>query len=146
MLRILADTGCDPHLLELEVTEDTLTRQHDGVVRAMQLLAPRGISLTINGFGSSYASLAHLKRLPIRKLKIASSFIQNIEDPHDAAIVRATVQLGRSLSLQVVAEGVETRAQMNFLRLAGCDLAQGHHFGQAGILKDEHGQSRPAAA
>ncbi len=146
VLRILADTGCDPGLLELEVTEDTLARQHAALVSAMQLLAPRGIGLAINGFGSSYASLAHLKSLPIRKLKIAASFIRNIEDPHDAAIVRATVQLGRSLSLQVVAEGVETRAQMNFLRLAGCDMAQGYNFGEPGILNDELGHSRPAVA
>ena len=129
VLRVLTDTGCDPGLLELEMTEDTITRQYAAVTQAMQVLQPLGIGLCVNGFGSSYASLVHLKRLPIDKVKIDRSFIHNIDDPHNAAIVRATIQLGHNLSLQVAADGVETPAQLEFLRAAGCDLAQGYHLG-----------------
>jgi EAL domain-containing protein (putative c-di-GMP-specific phosphodiesterase class I) len=127
--RILAETGCDPQWLELEITEATITEQLAAVVEVMQSLRPMGVGLSINGFGSSYASLMYLKRLPIHKLKIDRSFIRNLDDPHDAAIVRATIQLARSLSLKTVAEGIETPAQLDFLRNAGCDLGQGYGLG-----------------
>ncbi len=125
VLRILDHTGFDPGLLELEITEDTITKQYAAVFKAMQVLGPLGIRLSISGFGSSYSSLIYLKHLPIHKLKIDPSFIRNLDDPHDAAIVRATIQFGRNLALQVVAEGIETPAQFDFLLSAGCDLAQG---------------------
>jgi diguanylate cyclase (GGDEF)-like protein/PAS domain S-box-containing protein len=127
--RILADSGCDPHLLELEITEDTFVKQNAAVLEVMQVLKPLGISLSIDDFGSSYSSLIYLKRLSIRKLKIDPSFIRGLDDADDAAIVRATINLARSLSLEVVAEGIETPAQLNFLRAAGCDLGQGYHIG-----------------
>lgn len=137
--RVCADTGCDPYLLELEITEDTITRQNAAAINAMQALGAMGIGLSVNGFGSSYASLTHLRSLPIHKLKIHPSFIRNIDDAHDAAIVRSTLQLGRNLSLQVVAEGVETRAQLEFLRNAGCDLAQGYYLGRPMPISAQNG-------
>ena len=88
ILRIFKETGCDPRTLELEITEDTLTKHAAAVMAAMTTLGPLGTVLAINGFGSSYASLAHLRRVPICKVKINPTLIRNIDDPHDAAIVR----------------------------------------------------------
>ncbi len=127
--RVLAETGCDPGLLELEIVEDTLVKQNAAVLEVMQLLRPLGVSLSIDDFGSSYSGLIYLKRLGIRKLKIDPSFIHGLEDADNAAIVRATIQLARSLSLEVVAEGVETQSQLDFLRAADCDLIQGYLIG-----------------
>jgi diguanylate cyclase (GGDEF)-like protein/PAS domain S-box-containing protein len=140
VLRILAETGCDPSLLELEVIEDTFVKQNAAVLEVMQVLRPMGISLAIDDFGSSYSSLIYLKRLSIRKLKIDPSFIRGLDDADGAVIVHSTIQLARSLSLEVVAEGVETQSQLDFLRAAGCDLVQGYHIGhpQAAV---EHASS-----
>jgi EAL domain-containing protein (putative c-di-GMP-specific phosphodiesterase class I) len=130
LLRMLAESDYDPHLLELEITEDTLVKQHDDVIEAMSALSRAGVTLSIKHFGTGYSSLAYLKRLPIRKIKIDPSFIHDLANPDAATIVRATIQLARSLSLQVVAEGIETTAQFEFLRAAGCDLGQGFHTGR----------------
>ncbi len=128
--RILAQTGCNPRLLELEITEDTLVKHNAAILEVMAQLSPMGITLSIDDFGSSYSSLIYVKRLNIRKLKIAPSFIRNLDNADDAAIVRATIQLARNLSLEVVAEGIETQSQLDFLREAGCHLGQGYHFGR----------------
>ena len=130
LLRLLADTGYDPHLLELEITEDTLIKQHDDVIAVMSALSRAGVTLSIEHFGTGYSSLTYLKRLPIRKIKIDPSFVHDLDNPDAATIVRATIQLARSLSLQVVAEGIESAAQLEFLRAAGCDLGQGFHTGR----------------
>ena len=127
--RILSETGVDPRLLELEITEDTLVKQNAAVLEVMAVLGPMGVTLSIDDFGSSYSSLIYLKRLNIRKLKIDPSFIRNLHNADEAAIVRASIQLARSLSLEVVAEGIEALWQLDFLRDAGCDLGQGYHFG-----------------
>lgn len=143
--RILTETGCDPRFLELEMSGDAITTQQASVLSAIRDLGPLGVGLSINGFGSSYASLSHLKQIPIHKLKIDRSFIRNIDDPHEAAIVRAIILFGRNLSLQVVAEGVETQAQLDFLRQAGCDLGQGYHLGRPLPPLPPGGSALPAA-
>ena len=100
------------------------------VMDAMRRLSERGVGYSIDDFGAGYSSLAYLKRLPIRQLKIDRSFIQDLStDANDAAIVRAIISMAHGLGLSVVAEGVETRAQYEFLRAAGCAAAQGHFLG-----------------
>jgi diguanylate cyclase (GGDEF)-like protein len=118
-----------PRLLELEITESTILADP---VRAMQILSrldEMGVRLAIDDFGTGYSSLAYLKRLPVDELKIDKSFILGMEDSeNDAVIVRSTIDLGRNLGLQVVAEGVETSTAWNRLASLGCDIAQGYYL------------------
>ncbi|MCC7183178.1 MAG: hypothetical protein IOMNBAOH_01179 [Rhodocyclaceae bacterium] len=127
---VLAETGFDPARLEIEITETMLMQAGQPVMDAMRRLSERGVRYSIDDFGTGYSSLAYLKRLPISQLKIDRSFIQDLStDANDAAIVRAIISMAHGLGLSVVAEGVETRAQYEFLRAAGCDAAQGHFLG-----------------
>jgi len=117
-------------------------------------LSEVGVRLSIDDFGTGYSSLSHLKRLPIREIKIDRSFVMHmLDDPNDSMIVRATVDLGRNLGLQVVAEGVEDRATLEQLAVMGCDLAQGYHISvplpaaEATRWVEEHApRIRPAGA
>lgn len=113
--------------LEIEVTEGVFLGRNVGVVAdALDRLHRRGVSIVLDDFGTGYASLTHLRQFPIDKLKIDRSFVGGVrDDPNDAAIVRAIIDLGHSLGLQIVAEGVETRAQLEFLQRHGCDHVQG---------------------
>ncbi|WP_262027394.1 putative bifunctional diguanylate cyclase/phosphodiesterase [Microvirga sp. Mcv34] len=133
--RILAElnhSGVPAHCLEVEVTETVFLGRHaDNVERALRILSAAGVTIALDDFGTGYASLTHLKRFPVDVIKIDRSFIRDIDtDSGDAAIVRALLSLGRSLNIAVVAEGVETAAQVAFLEAHGCDLAQGHFFGR----------------
>ena len=127
--RILAETGVAGRHLELEITESVLMDNTDEVSEILDKLNDMGISIAIDDFGTGYSSLSYLKRFSIDKLKIDQSFVQDIvADPDDAAIVTAIITLAHSLKMKVIAEGVETEAQLAFLRREGCDQYQGYYF------------------
>lgn len=116
-------------LLELELTESILLQDMETVVKTLDSLKAMGIKLSIDDFGTGYSSLAYLKRLSVDKLKIDQSFVRSMaENSEDAAIVRAIIQLGHTLQLSVIAEGVETDAQLAYLGNYGCDEVQGYLF------------------
>lgn len=140
ILEILRDTGLDPKMLVLEITESVLMEHAESTVARLYQLKDMGIYLSIDDFGTGYSSMAYLKRFPVGKLKIDQSFIRDIpEDSEDVAITTATIQMAHSLKLKVVAEGIETRAQADFLRERGCDIGQGYLFSRplkhAALLK-----------
>ncbi len=125
----LQSTGFDPHLLELELTESILIRDTETVLGSVRQLKQLGVKLSIDDFGTGYSSLSYLKRFDVDKLKIDQSFIRDLAtDPDDAAIVRAIIQMGVSLNLRTLAEGVEDAATLVLLREFACDEAQGYHF------------------
>ncbi len=128
---IVADVSIDPRVLTLELTENIVLRDMDAVAADLADIRAFGASVSIDDFGTGYASLTWLRNLPVDQIKIDQSFVRNLaRAPDDAAIVRALVTLGHSLSLEVVAEGVETAEQLDILRTERCDLAQGYHLGR----------------
>jgi len=123
---IVRGAGCDPSWIELEVTETSLLHDLDAIRKALYVLRNDGFTVAIDDFGTGYSSLTHLKHFPIDTLKIDISFIADLEtDPGDAAITEAIIGLARGLGLKVVAEGVGTQAQLDFLATRGCDCFQG---------------------
>ncbi|MCC2961092.1 EAL domain-containing protein [Massilia sp. IC2-278] len=124
--------GIDPGMLELELTESALMTNAERTIEVLQRLKKLGIRIAIDDFGTGYSSLAYLKRFPIDKLKIDIAFVRDIvTNPDDAAIALAIISMAHSLHMQVIAEGVETRAQMAYLRRNRCDEIQGFHFSRA---------------
>lgn len=137
VFEILDLTGADPTRLKLELTESMLLDNTDNVIVKMTSLKARGIRFSLDDFGTGFSSLSYLKRLPIDQLKIDQSFVRDIEtDPNDAAIVRTIIALGQSLGLNVIAEGVETEGQRNFLAVHGCKQYQGYLFGRPVPIAD----------
>jgi diguanylate cyclase (GGDEF)-like protein/PAS domain S-box-containing protein len=128
----LAAADIPPGRFEIEVTETVfLGRGADDVERALTQLSAAGVRIALDDFGTGYASLTHLKQFPVDIIKIDQSFIRDLEDdPYDAAIVRAVLNLGESLKITIVAEGVETSAQAAYLWAQGCGLGQGFLFGR----------------
>ncbi len=125
--RVLASTGLPAHLLDLEITESMVMQDVETVIATMHAIRERGVTLAIDDFGTGYSSLAYLKLFPIGTLKIDRSFVKDIEtDPNDANICDVTVLLAHKLGLSVVAEGVETAGQLNYLLSVGCDQIQGY--------------------
>lgn len=129
VLRMVQSTGANPQRLKLELTESLLVTNVEDVVTKMNVLKGRGMRFSIDDFGTGYSSLSHLKRLPLDQLKIDQGFVRDILiDPNDAAIAGMVIALGNSLGLEVIAEGVETQAQRDFLAQLGCQHYQGYLF------------------
>jgi diguanylate cyclase (GGDEF)-like protein len=127
--RVLSETGMQPKLLSLEITEGALMRNARQHAAALQVLRDSGVRIQIDDFGTGYSSLSYLRELPIDTLKIDCSFINHVaENPADQAIVSAILAMAKSLGLRVVAEGVETAAQLEVLNRHGCEVAQGFFF------------------
>jgi diguanylate cyclase (GGDEF)-like protein/PAS domain S-box-containing protein len=127
--RALGETGLAPRWLELEITESMLMQESDRVQEIMSELKRMGVCLTMDDFGTGYSSLSYLKRFSFDKLKIDQSFVRDITtDPDNAAIARAIIAMAHSLNLEVIAEGVETLGQLNYLRRQDCDVCQGYYF------------------
>ncbi|WP_457582587.1 sensor domain-containing protein [Ensifer canadensis] len=126
---VLAEAGLDPRFLELELTESLIMQDVPGALATMHELEAIGVHLAIDDFGTGYSSLSALKRFPVRRLKIDRSFVEDIPgDADDKAITAAIISLAQNLGLRVIAEGVETQAQVEFLRHSGCDEIQGYFF------------------
>ncbi|MFZ1036106.1 MAG: EAL domain-containing protein [Smithella sp.] len=125
----LNDSGMAPNLLELEITESMVMHNPVRMISILAKIKSMGVRLAIDDFGTGYSSLAQIKHFPIDTLKVDRSFIRNIpQDAEDKAITEAIIAMGKTLSLTVVAEGVETQEQLNFLREHSCDEMQGYHF------------------
>lgn len=128
---VLRDTGLAARYLEIELTESTVMHDADHVIAMLNALKEIGVQISVDDFGTGYSSLSYLKRLPVDRLKVDRSFVQDIAtDVDDAIIVRTVIALGHNLGLKVVAEGVETEQQLEFLRVNQCDELQGYYFGK----------------
>ena len=133
----LARSRANPKLLKLELTESLLVDNVQDIIDKMTALKLQGVNFSMDDFGTGYSSLSLLKRLPLDQLKIDQSFVRDVlTDPNDAAIVRTIVALGQSLGLAVIAEGVETDAQRDFLANNGCHAYQGFHFGKPAPIRE----------
>ncbi|NPT56292.1 sensor domain-containing protein [Paraburkholderia elongata] len=129
VMQVLAETGLEPQYLELELTESTIMRNAEEAVSMLNELHALGIGLAIDDFGTGYSSLSYLKRFPVDRLKIDRSFVSDIGvSGDDETITSAIIALAHSLKLQVIAEGVETSAQLDFLKERACDEMQGFYF------------------
>lgn len=149
--RILSDTRLDPQYLDVELTESTIMQNAEETVKTLHELKEMGIKLSVDDFGTGYSSLSYLKRFPLDTLKIDRSFIKDItSDPDDEALTRAILAMSNSLKLRVIAEGVETEQQLDFLRVNGCDEFQGYLFSRpvraseiAEMLQTNHRYTKP---
>ncbi len=128
--KALANSGLEPGMLELEITESVLIKYNAEAIAKLTELGELGVKLAIDDFGTGYSSLSYLKRLPIHRLKIDKSFVRESHiDPDDAAIATAIIGMAKGLGIGVTAEGVENEEQLAFLKQAGCQIVQGYYFG-----------------
>ncbi|MDD4505111.1 MAG: EAL domain-containing protein, partial [Sulfurospirillaceae bacterium] len=129
MIDSLKESGCKPEWIEMEIVERFIMKDTTKSITLLQRFRDMGIDISIDDFGTGYSSLAYLKQLPVTKLKIDQSFVRNLEEsPQDRAIAKTIIELGRGLGLKVLAEGVETKAQREFIYQSGCELMQGFLF------------------
>ncbi|MBI2747315.1 MAG: EAL domain-containing protein [Burkholderiales bacterium] len=134
---VLMATGADASRLQLELTESVLAHNIDDATSKMRRLVTLGVQFALDDFGTGYSSLSYLKRLPIQQLKIDASFVRDLQtDPNDVVITQTIIALGRSLGLEVIAEGVETEAQRDILLQQGCRLFQGYFYARPQALAD----------
>lgn len=125
----LTQSGASAHRLKLELTESTMIGKIDDIIARMLQLKALGISFSLDDFGTGYSSLQYLKRLPLDQIKIDQSFVRNLhKDMDDKAIVQTIIAMGRSLGLQVIAEGVENQEHWRYLKQHQCDAFQGYYF------------------
>ncbi|MBK7657491.1 MAG: EAL domain-containing protein [Betaproteobacteria bacterium] len=137
LLDVLARTGANPNRLKLELTESMLVSNVDEVAAKMFALKARGVGFSLDDFGTGYSSLSYLKRLPLDQLKIDQGFVRDIlVDPNDAAIAKMVLALAKSMGLAVIAEGVETQAQREYLYRIGCRAYQGYLYGHPMTIAD----------
>lgn len=135
--RVIEDTHLPPEFLELELTESLLLSNQDSVISVLRDLRTMGIGLVIDDFGTGYSSLSYLRQFRVQKIKIDRSFVQDLtRDPDDAAITVAIIDMAKSLNLRVIAEGVEDKAQLDFLREYRCDEIQGYLFSKPLIASE----------
>jgi diguanylate cyclase (GGDEF)-like protein len=127
MHKILQESDLKPEFLEIELTENELVNNKQ-VIETISALKKLGISMALDDFGTGYCSLSYLKKIPLTRIKIDGSFIQNIGSPKDEAIIRAVITIAESLNLEVVAEGVETLEQLDFLKKHKCNAVQGYYY------------------
>jgi EAL domain-containing protein (putative c-di-GMP-specific phosphodiesterase class I) len=125
---VLIATGMEPQNLELELTESVLMQDAESAVVTLLALKAMGVRLAIDDFGTGYSSFTYLRRFPVDTLKIDQSFVQEITAPEGTTIVSAMISIGKSLNQRVIAEGVETRPQLDFLQRNGCGEGQGYYF------------------
>jgi EAL domain-containing protein (putative c-di-GMP-specific phosphodiesterase class I) len=136
LLTLGEEAGLGPERLEVELTERVFLREGAEALKQIRRLRDAGISVTIDDFGTGFSSLGYLRRLPVQHLKIDRTFVRKVEDDDaSAAIVRAVTTLAHDLGMRVTAEGVETQAEADFVREAGCDFAQGWFFGRPDLLE-----------
>jgi len=129
VLAVVDQTGANPRMLKLELTESMLIKNVEEVITKMTTLKMHGVGFSLDDFGTGYSSLSYLKRLPLDQLKIDQGFVRNIlTDSNDAAIAQMVLALAKSLGLATIAEGVETEAQRDYLRSLGCHAYQGYFF------------------
>jgi diguanylate cyclase (GGDEF)-like protein len=135
--QVLSDTGLDACSLELEITENVVMKDAEKIVAMLNALKALGLRISVDDFGTGYSSLSYLKRFPVDALKIDQSFVRDVvHDADSAAIVKAVISLAHILNLRVIAEGVETETQCDFLRENGCDEVQGYYFGRPMSVQD----------
>lgn len=126
---ILLETNLAPHHLELEITESAILADEEKATKIMRQLNDLGVHISIDDFGTGYSSMSHLRKFPISKLKVDKSFVDDISSDNDnMAIVRATISMGQSMGLRVIAEGAETKEQIRILKENGCSHIQGYYF------------------
>jgi len=145
ILEVLAATGADPNCLKIELTESMLVANVTEIIEKMFALKAKGVGFALDDFGTGYSSLSYLKRLPLDQLKIDQSFVRDVlTDPNDAAIAKTVIALAESLGLGVIAEGVETASQRDFLADSGCHAYQGYFFSRPLPIADFEAFARQA--
>jgi EAL domain-containing protein (putative c-di-GMP-specific phosphodiesterase class I) len=136
LFAILSETGLDPRLLELEVTESVLMKRAESTASVLQTLRGRGVQVSVDDFGTGYSNLGYLLKFPLDALKIDQSFVRQITTtPYETGIVSAIVSMGRSLKLRVIAEGIETSEELAFLQTHNCHEGQGYYFSRPVVLQ-----------
>jgi EAL domain-containing protein (putative c-di-GMP-specific phosphodiesterase class I) len=134
---ILDETGLPAHCLDVELTESMLMDNVADNIKVLRELKDRGLTISVDDFGTGYSSLSYLQRMPIDTMKIDRSFVRDISGPDsDAPIAKAIIALAHSLRMETIAEGVETRAQREFMHAHGCDALQGFYFSQPLAVPD----------